>query len=158
MREPGNSSIGVFLAGRREIAVFRTGRLWELAAALPVRRIPLADLAGYLDAPATRNWAGAGPTLRELAERARRIQEADLAYPIIVAADGRLLDGQHRLAKAWIQGDATIAAVRFTLDPEPDWWLDPASVPAPDGSVGLYIPDPPAERAEQESTAPVSPL
>ena len=39
-----------------------------------------------------------------MAEHARRIQEADLAYPIILSADGRLMDGGHRLAKAWLRG------------------------------------------------------
>lgn len=141
MHEQANRSIGRFRENGERIAVWRTGRLWELAAALPVRWLPLAELAAYLDAPATQSWTGPTPTLRELAARTRRIQEADLAYPIILAADGHLLDGQHRIAKAWMLGHATIAAVQFPADPDPDQWVDVASLSLPDGTVSLYIPD-----------------
>jgi hypothetical protein len=31
------------------------------------------------------------------------------------------MDGGHRISKAWINGETTIKAVRFTVDPEPDY-------------------------------------
>jgi hypothetical protein len=31
------------------------------------------------------------------------------------------MDGGHRIATAWLQGDAEVRAVRFTVDAEPDW-------------------------------------
>jgi hypothetical protein len=49
-----------------------------------------------------------------------RLKLADLAYPVIVCAEGRLMDGGHRLAKAWMEGRDDIAAVRFPVTPEPD--------------------------------------
>jgi hypothetical protein len=52
---------------------------------------------------------------------------ADLSYPIILAASGRLMDGGHRIGKAWMEGRTTIAAVRFEADPEPDWIADEAA-------------------------------
>lgn len=55
-----------------------------------------------------------------MAEHARRIFDADLAYPVILCAEGRLMDGGHRLAKAWMEGREEIAAVRFPVTPEPD--------------------------------------
>ena len=64
---------------------------------------------------------GQAPTCREVAEHARRIQQADLSHPVILAADGRLIDGGHRIAKAWLEGRQVIDAVRFEVDPEPDW-------------------------------------
>ena len=36
---------------------------------------------------------GKGPTCREVAEHARRINAADLTYPVILSADGGLMDG-----------------------------------------------------------------
>jgi hypothetical protein len=47
-------------------------------------------------------------------------QWADLDYPIIFAAEGRLMDGTHRIAKAYALGLSHLEAVRFTVTPEPD--------------------------------------
>src|SRR3954469_18513504 len=30
--------------------------------------------------------------------------DADLGYPVILASDGRLMDGGHRVARAWLEG------------------------------------------------------
>ena len=104
------------LGGR---AVWSTERLWRLARDLPVRMIAVADVP-ELDRDC---WFGSGhvPTCRAVAEHARRIWNADLAYPIILSADGRLMDGGHRLAKAWLLGLSEIQAVQFARDPEPDY-------------------------------------
>jgi hypothetical protein len=49
------------------------------------------------------------------------VQEADLRYPIIRAANGAVMDGMHRVTKAFIEGRATIDAVQFAADPDPDY-------------------------------------
>ena len=61
------------------------------------------------------------PTCRAVAAHARRIFEADLSYPVILSADGGLMDGGHRVAKAWLAGQEKVLAVRFDHDPQPDW-------------------------------------
>ncbi|WP_223164278.1 hypothetical protein [Nocardioides mesophilus] len=66
-------------------------------------------------------FGGKAPTCREVAEHSRRIRDADLGYPVIFASDGRLMDGGHRIARAWLDGRAEIDAVRFEVDPPPDW-------------------------------------
>ena len=40
-------------------------------------------------------------------------------------ADGHLMDGGHRIAKAWLEGAASVNAVRFVETPEPDWIQEP---------------------------------
>ena len=60
------------------------------------------------------------PTCRAVAEHARRIEAADLSHPIILASDGALMDGGHRIAKAWLMGMTEVDAVRFEVDPAPD--------------------------------------
>lgn len=50
----------------------------------------------------------------------KRMQEADLNYPIIQAPDGWIMDGYHRIAKAILEGHTTIKAVRLPVLPEPD--------------------------------------
>ena len=102
-------------AGR---ALWWTERLWALSAELPVQQVPIADIP-ELDQDC---WFGVKykPTVRAVAEHARRIAAADLGCPVILGADGRLMDGGHRLAKAWLEGRTHVAAVRFPVDPEPD--------------------------------------
>lgn len=101
-------------AGR---AYWHTERLWALAADLPVEEVAVADIA-ELDEDC---WFGGRPaTCRAVADHARRIMAADLAYPIILAADGRLMDGGHRAARAWLTGRTHLPAVRFPTTPPPD--------------------------------------
>jgi hypothetical protein len=82
-------------------------------------RVPIAEIAEFEQ----DCWFQARhtPSCRAVAEHARRIIDADLAYPVILAADGHLMDGGHRIAKAWLAGQSEVAAVRFETDPEPDW-------------------------------------
>ena len=95
-----------------------TATLWRAAEGLPVRQVAIADIAEF-----DRDcWFGEAhePTCRAVAVHARAIQAADLSYPIILSSDGGLMDGGHRIAKAWLLGQAEIAAVRFETDPPPD--------------------------------------
>ena len=42
-------------------------------------------------------------------------------HPVILSADGGLMDGGHRIAKAYLLGQPTVPARRFVIDPDPDW-------------------------------------
>src|SRR5579872_2189107 len=79
---------------------FRTHELWKLAADLPTKKIRLTELDGFDDV----RWFGPlkHPTCRAIAEHARDIYEADLNYPIILSPDGEVLDGWHRICKAFL--------------------------------------------------------
>jgi hypothetical protein len=59
-------------------------------------------------------------TIREVAEHVRRIEQATFDYPIILSAEGHLLDGFHRIAKAYLLGMQEIPGVQFPNNPEPD--------------------------------------
>lgn len=94
-----------------------TQRLWIESADLVPFDIKIADVQ-ELD---WNCWFDSRePTLREVARHARRIQDADLQYPIILNDDGSLMDGGHRLCKALLEGRDTIQAVQFSTMPEPD--------------------------------------
>jgi len=54
-----------------------------------------------------------------LAYHCKRVMEADLTKPIIIAWDGSIADGRHRIIKALIEGNRTILAVRMTWHPVP---------------------------------------
>ena len=61
------------------------------------------------------------PTVRKVVDHIRLIEEVDASYPIILGPDGRVIDGMHRIARALLEGQATISAVRLQLLPEPDF-------------------------------------
>ncbi|HEX7168412.1 MAG TPA: hypothetical protein VF230_15635 [Acidimicrobiales bacterium] len=46
---------------------------------------------------------------------------------MILSANGALMDGGHRIAKAYNLGHSTVAARRSAVDPEPDWVTDDES-------------------------------
>jgi hypothetical protein len=103
-------------------------RLVMLTKGLPTIQVPLGAI-GELDEP---YWYDHGyiPTCRNVAEHARLINEADLAFPIILSSDGRVMDGMHRVAKAATEGHDTISARQFAQDPEPDYvGVDPDKLP-----------------------------
>ena len=100
-------------------------RLIRAARDLPVRSVPLSEIAEV-----DEDWWYAGdgepgsddvrPTPRSIAAHMALAKEADPAHPIILCADGRLMDGMHRVVRALAEGRTHIDAVRFATTPEPD--------------------------------------
>ena len=92
--------------------------LIDLAQTLPRITVAISSLHEFDEV----YWFDATfpPTCRAVVEHAQRIQTVDLAYPIILSADGHVMDGMHRIAKAWMLGQSTITAVQFERDPPPD--------------------------------------
>jgi ribonuclease HI len=94
-------------------------KLFEAAKGLPVKKLPLSYFNDLLD---TDCWFdGKAATIRAVADHARRIYEADQTHPVILAVDGKLMDGGHRIAHAYLTGQNEIDAVQFETDPEPDF-------------------------------------
>ena len=103
-------------------------RLVEQSRDLPVRQVPLTSIREL----ETAYWSQP-MTVRDIADHVRLVQAVDLSYPIILAADGRVMDGMHRVVRALLEGRETIAAVRFEVQPDPDYPnCDPATLPYPD--------------------------
>lgn len=44
-----------------------------------------------------------------------------MVHPVILGAEGRVMDGMHRIARAILEGRSTIKAVQFVIEPEPDY-------------------------------------
>ena len=63
---------------------------------------------------------GPEPTCRNIVEHCRRINDADLSFPILLTEDGRVFDGMHRIARCLLEGRTTVPARRFASNPEPD--------------------------------------
>lgn len=107
-------------------------RLVELSSSLARERVPLSAIR-ELDEGYWNNDGAHAMICRDVAEHARLILESDLAHPIILSNDGRVMDGMHRVCKALIQGLSEIEVVRFLVDPEPDYiGVQPGDLPYDD--------------------------
>jgi len=99
----------------------RMHQFWDLAKGLPVRKVRIRELDGFDEV----QWFGGSlnvlPTCRAVAEHARDIYEADLSYPIILSPSGEVLDGWHRICKAYLQGIEELEAVQLTCMPPYRW-------------------------------------
>ena len=94
-------------------------RLIRLSSGLPICHIALSEIR-EIDQVYWFDDDQERPTCRAVLDHMRLIEEVDLSYPIILGADGRVMDGMHRVAKALLEGKTEIEAVRFQVDPEPD--------------------------------------
>jgi len=109
-----------FWPSERGLLAWDVERLIALSGDLPrihvgIDSIRELDEVYWFDADRER------PSCRRVLDHIRLIEEADLVHPIILGADGRVMDGMHRVAKAFLRGQASIEAVRFARDPEPDY-------------------------------------
>ena len=109
-----------FRPGPDGLRAWDVDRLVALTNVLPREQVPLTAIR-ELDEPYWSTGFKRTPTCREVVEHARLIEEADLAFPVILSSDGRVMDGMHRIAKALLQGRTHVEVVRFTSDPEPDY-------------------------------------
>ena len=91
----------------------------QLTETLPVELIALADIAELEE----DYWyyTGDRPTCRNIAGHFKLMMQADLQYPIILCAEGRIMDGMHRVTKAFALGQKDVLSVRFKDTPPPDF-------------------------------------
>ena len=94
-------------------------RLWALAAALPVEEVPLDDFDWRND-NFQCNALSDPPLWRDIGDHMKQALAADLRYPVIISAEGNIMDGMHRILKCYAFGLPSVKAVRFTTNPEPD--------------------------------------
>lgn len=59
-------------------------------------------------------------TVHDFMRHLRRIENADLQYPVLMMPDGYVCNGWHRIVKAWREGETTIKAKRFVELPDYD--------------------------------------
>ena len=94
-------------------------RLVRLSRDITPAKVPISAIA-EVDEDWWYQEDGAVPTPRSFAEHMILVRDTDLAHPIILCAEGRLMDGMHRVVKALTLGHSHIKAVRFPATPAPD--------------------------------------
>ena len=91
-------------------------RLWKLADQLETFE---ADTRAFLDQLETARWGEI--TGLDLLTHFHRVSHADFDHPIILAPDGHIMDGMHRLCRAFLERRETIPAVQFERLPPCDF-------------------------------------
>ena len=109
-----------FWPSARGLLAWDVHRLIELSQGLPQRRIAVSqiheiDEVYWFDGDRER------PTCRNVLLHMKLIQAVDPRFPIILAGDGRVMDGMHRVAQAFLEGREEIDAVQFERTPDPDY-------------------------------------
>ncbi len=108
-----------FWPGEEGLDAWDVDRLVELSRELPVKDVDLASI----DEIDSVYWFDEleRPTVRKVVDHMKLVEEVDFSHPIILGFDGRVMDGMHRIAKALLEGRATIRAVQFEAPLEPDY-------------------------------------
>ena len=109
-----------FRPSDRGLLAWDVDRLVDLSKGLPVVDVAVESIR-ELDEIYWFDGKKEQPTCRRIVDHLRLIEEASFDYPIILCADGGVMDGMHRVAKALLEGRDEIAAVRFPKTPEPDY-------------------------------------
>jgi hypothetical protein len=108
------------------IPFVRMQQLWDMAEGLPSKKVRVSDLNALDEIRWFSERMQKLPTCRAVAEHARDIYEADFQFPIILSPSGEVLDGMHRLCKAFLQGLDEIDAVQLHAMPAYRWRLLPS--------------------------------
>ena len=96
-----------------------------MAAGLPSRKVRVSELNALDEVRWFSERMQKLPTCRAVAEHAREIYEADFRFPIILSPTGVVLDGMHRICKAFLLGKDEIEAVQLPTMPPYRWRLLP---------------------------------
>jgi hypothetical protein len=108
-----------FWPGETGLDAWDVDRLIEMSAGLPVREVALETIKD-VDTDYWFDGSAEVATVRKVVEHVRLIQEVDPSFPIILGVDGQVMDGMHRVARALLEGRASIRVVQFEVQPAPD--------------------------------------
>lgn len=108
-----------FRQANGRVLIWDVQRLLRLAYDLPVQDHPLHQIQ-EIDEPYWFAATNDPATCRAVLAHARQTEAADLAFPILLCADGRVMDGMHRVMKALGLGLATVKARQFRATPPHD--------------------------------------
>jgi len=102
-----------------DVHIWDVRKLLELAKHLEVIQVPLSQIK-EIDEPYWFDHGGPKPTCRNVLAHVEQALKTDLNYPILLCAEGRVMDGMHRVIKALHIGEATIKARQLVKTPPPD--------------------------------------
>lgn len=97
--------------------IWDVNKLILLTANLQVTEIPVAQIKELNEA----YWHQETMTCKDIALHAKLIFDSDLNFPILLCPERKMIDGMHRVCKAYIEGKSTVAALVLDHLPPPDY-------------------------------------
>lgn len=97
--------------------------IWRIEPLLKYRFTPLDLMLGKITEIHEPYWYAATngtPTCISVMRHAAQAHASNLSYPILICENHKIIDGMHRVMKAYSEGLATIRAHQITL-PAPDF-------------------------------------
>ena len=92
---------------------WRVKDLYEASKHLSVEWVPVESLA-------EKPWKAFEQKSRmDVARHIKLVLGANLDFPILLSSNGRIMDGNHRIVKAYLLGNERIAVKQFKTDPPP---------------------------------------
>lgn len=104
-----------------DVFIWNVNKLAERANDMPIIDLALSDIAELDETFWYSDRDKNMPTCRSVADHAKLIEETDIKYPILVCPEKRVIDGMHRVCKAYMQRLSSLKAVVFDPMPEPDY-------------------------------------
>ena len=108
--------------GLAENTYTSNGNIWaasNLVQYCKEKRYPIFDLPLAGIDLSYSPWSNLS-NVKQIASHFKRVQLANLDYPVILDDHGYIADGWHRVIKALIEGKHTIKAIRIQEMPQPD--------------------------------------
>jgi len=109
-----------FKKSKKGFFAWDVDRLLVLSKDFEVFQIDISAIKEF-DEPYWYQEASDVPTCKSVTEHMKLVLECDLQYPIILASNGSVMDGMHRVCKAYLNGQTALKAVRFENTPAPDF-------------------------------------
>jgi hypothetical protein len=103
----------------KNVLYWKASTLWKLSETMEIEHVPLDSFDWTNENFQCGNLSNP-PLWRDIGDHAKRIMNADLQYPIVINSKGHVMDGMHRILKAYVFGLPTVKAVRFKEDPPRD--------------------------------------
>ena len=103
-----------------DVYIWDVDKLIELSKSLPVEYLELSKIK-ELNENFWYQYPEDVPTCKSICSHFILMQETNLNYPIILNEDGSVMDGMHRVCKAYILKEDKIKVKIFKKMPEPDY-------------------------------------
>ena len=110
---------GYVESDENNVYFWKARSLWEASEALPVEEVSLESFDWGNDNFRCASLSSP-PLWRDIGDHLKQALAADLKYPIVIDAEGNVMDGMHRILKCYAFGLPTVKAVRFAQTPQPD--------------------------------------
>ncbi|MDM1521974.1 hypothetical protein HX088_01600 [Empedobacter sp. 225-1] len=121
----------------QQFYIWDVDRLISLTQNILPKKIPLSAISELNESYWYSN-EGDVPTCKSIAEHMILVNNADLSYPIILCPEGKIMDGMHRVVKAYLNDYISIHAYQLKKLPEPDFInVDPQDLPYEDDNLIL---------------------